>query len=85
MKNMRFEKHFEIKRAENRDIDIAGEDEIKKMRIVTFEKGEMKMTLKGERDHMEGFRTGDNVKVIIANSQTELFKGEEELGENIEE
>ena len=82
---MRFEKHFEIKRAENRDIDIAGEDEIKKMRIVTFEKGEMKMTLKGERDHMEGFRTGDNVKVIIANSQTELFKGEEELGENIEE
>ena len=82
---MRFEKHFEIKRAENRDIDIAGEDEIKKMRIVTFEKGEMKMTLKGERDHMEGFRTGDNVKVIIANSQTELFKGEEELGGELEE
>ena len=82
---MRFEKHFEIKRAENRDIDIAGEDEIKKMRIVTFEKGEMKMTLKGERDHMESFRTGDNVKVIIANSQTELFKGEEELGGELEE
>lgn len=82
---MRFEKHFEIKRAENRDIDIAGEDEIKKMRIVTFEKGEMKMTLKGERDHMESFRTGDIVKVIIANSQTELFKGEEELGGELEE
>ena len=81
---MRFEMHFEIKRAENRDIDIAGEDEIKKMRIVTFEKGEMKMTLKGERDHMEGFRTGDNVKVIIANSQTELFKGGEEH-EEVEE
>jgi hypothetical protein len=77
-KKMKFERHFEIKRAENRDIDIAGEDEIKKMRIVTFEKGEMKMTLKGERDHMEGFRTGDNVKVIIANSQTELFKIEEQ-------
>ena len=81
---MRFEKHFEIKRAENRDIDIAGEDEIKKMRIVTFEKGEMKMTLKGERDHMEGFRTGDNVKVIIANSQTELFKEDPEVEEMVE-
>ena len=78
---MKFERHFEIKRAENRDIDIAGEDEIKKMRIVSFEKGEMKMTLKGERDKMEDFRTGDTVKVIIANSQTELFKEQGELEE----
>ena len=78
---MKFERHFEIKRAENRDIDIAGEDEIKKMRIVSFEKGEMKMTLKGERDKMEDFRTGDTVKVIIANSQTELFKEQEGLEE----
>lgn len=79
---MKFEKHLDIARAENRDIDIAGEEEIKKMRIVQFKKGELKMTLTGERDMMEGFKTGDNVKVIISNSQTELFRsGEEEESE----
>ena len=81
-KKMKFEKHLDIARAENRDIDIAGEEEIKKMRIVQFKKGELKMTLTGERDMMEGFKTGDNVKVIISNSQTELFRsGEEEESE----
>ena len=82
---MKFEKHLDITRAENKEIEIAGEEEIKKLRTVTFKKGDIKMTLTGERDKMDSFRTGDNVKVIIANSQTELFKGEEELEEELEE
>jgi len=75
---MEFKRHFEIKRAEDREVDIAGEEETKKMRIVTLEKNDMKIILKGERDKIEGFRTGDNVEVRIKNSQTELFKEEGE-------
>ena len=73
---MEFKRHFEIKKIENKDIDVAGEDETQKIRIVTLEKGDLKITLKGERDAIEGFRTGDNVEVKITNSQTELFKVE---------
>lgn len=74
---MEFKRHFEIKKIENKDIDVAGEDETQKIRIVTLEKGDLKITLKGERDTIEGFKTGDNVEVKITNSQTELFKAEE--------
>ena len=73
---MEFKRHFEIKKIENKDIGVAGEDETQKIRIVTLEKGELKITLKGEQDTIEGFRTGDNVEVKITNSQTELFKVE---------
>ena len=73
---MEFKRHFEIKKIENKDIDVAGESETQKIRIVTLEKGELKITLKGERDTIEGFRTGDNVEVKITNSQTELFTPE---------
>ena len=82
---MNFKKHFEIKRIENKDVDVAGEEETQKIRIVSLEKNEMKITLKGERDKIEGFRTGDNVEVRITSTQTELFKGEEELGGELEE
>jgi len=77
---MEFKRHFEIKKIEDKDVDTAGEGEIQKLRTVTLEKGELKITLKGERDTIEGFRTGDNVEVKITNSQTELFKvGEQSL------
>ena len=75
---MEFKKHFEIKRAENKDIDIAGEEGTQKTRIITLEKGDMKITLKGEQDKLLAFRTGDNVEVKITNTQTELFKAEKE-------
>lgn len=75
---MEFKKHFEVKRIENKDVDVAGEEETQKIRIVTLEKNDMKITLKGERDKIEGFRTGDNVEVRITSTQTELFKEEEE-------
>ena len=79
---MKFERHLDITRAENKEIEIAGEAETKKMRTVFFKKGDIKMTLTGGIDKMDCFRTGDNVKVIISNSQTELFKGEgDEEGE----
>ena len=82
---MKFERHLDIVRAVNTEVEIAGDDEIKKLRTVQFKKGDIKMTLTGERDKMDSFRTGDNVKVIISNSQTELFKEGEELEEEIEE
>ena len=75
---MEFKRHFEVKRIENKDVDVAGEEETQKIRIVTLEKNDMKITLKGERDKIEGFRTGDNVEVRITSTQTELFKEEEE-------
>ena len=75
---MEFKRHFEVRKVEDRDVDIAGEEEIKKIRIVTLEKGEMKVTLKGERDTIEGFKSGDNVEVRITSTQTELFKEEEQ-------
>ena len=73
---MEFKRHFEI--IENKDIDVAGEDKTQKIRIVTLKKGDLKITLKGERDTIEGFKTGDNVEVKITNTQTELFKAEKE-------
>ena len=73
---MEFKRHFEIKKIENKDIDVAGEDETQKIRIITLEKGDLKITLKGDRDLMSGCRTGDNVEVKITNSQTELFTPE---------
>lgn len=75
---MEFKRHFEVKRIENKDVDVAGEEETQKIRIVTLEKNDMKITLKGERYKIEGFRTGDNVEVRIMNSQTELITEEEE-------
>lgn len=75
---MNFKRHFGIKKIEDKDIDVDGEDEMQKIRIVTLEKGDLKITLKGDRDMVEGFRTGDNVEVKITNSQTELFKAEEQ-------
>lgn len=75
---MNFKRHLDIKKIENKEIDVAGEDELQKVRIVTLEKGNLKITLKGERDTIEGFKTGDTVGVKITNSQTELFKAEEE-------
>lgn len=75
---MEFKRHFEVKRTENKDVDIAGEEETQKLRIVTLEKGnKMKITLKGEQDNLLGFRTGDNVEVKITSTQTELFTSEE--------
>ena len=71
---MEFKRHFEIKRIEDRDVDVAGEEETKKIRIVTFEKNDTKITLKGERDKIGAFRIGDTVEVRIKNPQTELFK-----------
>ena len=70
---MEFKRHCEIKRIEDKDIDISGEEGMQEIRIVTLEKGELKITLKGDRDLMSGCRTGDNVEVKITNSQTELF------------
>ena len=75
---MDFKRHFEVKRIENKDVDVVGEEETKKIRIVTLEKGDLKITLKGERDDIEGFRTGDNVEVRMTNTQTELFTEPEE-------
>lgn len=73
---MNFKRHFQIKKIEDKDVDIDGEDETQKLRTVTLEKGDLKITLKGERDAIEGFKTGDNVEVKITNSQTELFTPE---------
>lgn len=75
---MNFRRHLEIKKIKEETIDTAGEDETQKIRTVTLEKGDLKITLKGERDTIEGFKTGDTVGVKITNSQTELFKAEEE-------
>ena len=75
---MNMKRHLEVKKIENKEVDIAGEDELQKIRIVTLEKGDLKITLKGERDTIEGFKTGDTVGVKITNSQTELFKAEED-------
>ena len=79
---MNFKRHFTIKKIEDKDIDIAEEDELQKIRTVTFEKNEIKITLKGPRDMIEGFKTRDTVEVKITNSQTELFKAEEESFNN---
>jgi len=84
-KNMKFERHLDITRAENKEIETAGDAEIKIMRTVYFKKGDIKMTLTGGRDKMDCFSTGDNVKVIISNSQSELFKVEEQELEGLEE
>lgn len=73
---MDFKRHFEIEKIVNKDVDKAGEEETKKVRIVTFKKGEMEIILKGERDTIEGFKTGDNVEVKITSTQTELFTAE---------
>ena len=75
---MEFKRHLEIKKIENKDIDTAGEEETQKIRIITLEKGGMKITLKGEQKTLLGFMTGDNVEVKITNSQTELFKVKEQ-------
>jgi len=75
---MEFKRHFDVKRIENKDVDVAGEEETQKIRIVTLEKNDMKITVKGERDKIEGFRTGDTVEVRIKNTQTELFDVEKE-------
>lgn len=75
---MNFKRHFEIEKIVNKDVDKAGEEETQKIRIVTFKKGEMEITLKGERDTIEGFKTGDNVEVKITSTQTELFNEGEE-------
>lgn len=73
---MNFKRHFEIEKIVNKDVDKAGEEETQKIRTVTFKKGEMEITLKGERDTIEGFITGDNVEVKITSTQTELFTPE---------
>ena len=73
---MNFQRHLDVKKIENKEIDVDGEADIQKIRIVTLEKSDLKITLKGPRDAIEGFKTGDNVEVKITNSQTELF-GEE--------
>ena len=75
---MDFKKHFEIKKIEDKDIDKAGDEETQKIRIVSLEKGELKITLKGEQDTITGFKTGDYVEVKITSTQTELFEEEKE-------
>ena len=75
---MEMKRHFEVKKIENKEVDIAGEDELQRIRIVSLEKNDLKITLKGPRDAIEGFKTGDNVEVKITNTQTELFKAEKE-------
>lgn len=70
---MELKRHFKIKRIEDKEIDVAGEEEVQKIRIVTMESNDdEKITLKGEQEHVTGFKTDDYVEVRIKNTQTEL-------------
>ena len=75
-------RHFEIKEIKDENTDKAGADETKKMRTVNMETVDgRKIKLSGEQDKITGFIVGDNAEVIIRSTQTELFKGDEELKE----
>lgn len=71
---MEFKKHFKVKKIVDEEIDVGGEEELKKQRTVTLEASDEKITLKGLQEHVTGFKTDDYVEVRITNTQTELPK-----------
>ena len=73
---MKFEK-LKVAEVEDKNLDKAGEDDLKRARKVKLVSDDVVITITGTPDTVTGFVTGDMTEVQVKKSQTTLVEEEE--------